>query len=146
MSRIEKIAHKAHRSLPRGIKPAGILFLGLILFASCHNKPRETEPVSLMAPETGNPGDIISRDLHEVVVEEVQPAGNYVYLKVAEGPHRYWIASSNRGALRGNSYYYREALLKTNFKSKITGQRFDTLYLVTQLVPKSHALGGLNEN
>lgn len=123
-------------------------FISLCIFLamgiSCNTKPRETDPIPLYAPVAGNPGDIISRDLHEVIVREVLPAERYVYLKVQEGGHSYWIASGNQNAEAGAAYYYRESLLKTNFKSKVTGTTFDTLYLVTQLVPKEHAIGVLH--
>jgi hypothetical protein len=117
------------------------MFFLLLSEVSCNHKPRETKPMPIHPKVMATQEDIITRDLHEVVVLEALPAERYVYLKVQEGSRDYWIASGNRNAEIGKLYFYREALLKTDFKSKITGSTFDTLYLVTQLVPKEHALG-----
>jgi len=117
------------------------LMLLFMLGLSCNRGPRETAPFPTKSPHPQNPVDIIDRDLHEVMVLDILPTERYAYLKVQEGPDSYWIASSNQKAEKGKSYFYREALLKTNFKSKETGKVFDTLYLVTRLVDREHALG-----
>ncbi|HAW53238.1 MAG TPA: hypothetical protein DCX54_13070 [Flavobacteriales bacterium] len=71
--------------------------------------------------------------VHKVLVEEVIPTSNYVYLNVKEGEKNFWISSSNMEVKAGESYLYHEFMLQTNFKSKELDRIFDTLYLVSNM-------------
>ncbi|MEZ4794810.1 MAG: GW dipeptide domain-containing protein [Flavobacteriaceae bacterium] len=77
-------------------------------------------------------------DLHRVVVNEVIPATKYSYLSVTEGGKVFWIAIRKHPIEKGASYFYKGGLLKTNFESKEHNRVFDTIYLVSKIVPENH--------
>lgn len=79
--------------------------------------------------------------LHKVVVKEVLPAERYVYLNVSEDGEQFWIAARKQDVTVGNTYFYREGLLKTNFESKEYNRVFEKIYLVSNLVPENHGGG-----
>jgi hypothetical protein len=120
----------------RNILPTILFFL---LFTACKQGPKTAEPFSLTkVSNSDQSADIIDTDLHEVIVSEVLPAEKYVYLKVQEKGKEYWIAAPKQDVEEGTSYIYNESLLKTQFESKEHNRVFDTLYMVTTLVPKEH--------
>jgi len=79
-----------------------------------------------------------AQSVHAIVVEEVLSTEKYVYLRVKEGADEYWIATSKQEIKVGESYFYREGLLKTNFFSKEYNRTFDKLYLVSSIVKADH--------
>lgn len=117
-----------------------LLFLILIgSLTACKQNPKEQGPFPLetktsIAEDHKN----IIMDVHQVTVEEVQTSSKYLYLLVKEGDDSYWMATGPSEVAVGEVYYYNEALVKTNFESKELQKVFDTLYLVTQLVPEAH--------
>lgn len=118
------------------------LILALVLVSCNMFGPRESELFihkTVMA-HSQDPG--LSRKLHKVVVREVLPAANYVYLRVEEADRHFWIATRKQAVNAGDTYFYREALMRAPFESKEHGKVFDTLYLVTKLVPANHATAG----
>jgi hypothetical protein len=80
----------------------------------------------------------ISDEVHTVVVNEVLPTEKYVYLNVNEGNETFWIATLKKEVRKGESYFYKNGLLKTNFESKEYKRTFDKIYLVTNIVPANH--------
>lgn len=80
----------------------------------------------------------LSQDLHTVVVNEILPATRYLYLNVSEGNERFWIAVRKQEIKIGGVYYYKRAVLKTNFESKENDKIFEKIYLVTKLVSSNH--------
>ena len=80
-----------------------------------------------------------SDELHTVSVNEVLQASKYVYLNVSEGAAKYWIASRKQEVKKGETYFYRGGLLKTNFESKEYNKVFDTIYLISNLVSQDHS-------
>jgi len=83
--------------------------------------------------------ETFSNDLHTVSVNEVLPAAKYVYLNVSEGAAKFWIATRKQEVKKGETYFYRGGLLKTNFESKEYNKVFDTIYLISNLVSKDHS-------
>ncbi len=69
------------------------------------------------------------------------PTDRYVYLRVSEGKHEFWIATRKQEVEKGSIYYYKGGLLKTHFESKEYQKVFDTIYLVSSLVPENHSKG-----
>ncbi|MBT8321655.1 MAG: SH3-like domain-containing protein [Eudoraea sp.] len=119
-----------------------IAFFSIVLFSlitGCKQSPDSTKPISLErnTPENAA-GDNIDRNIHEVEVLEVNPTSKYLYVKVADKGREYWMAVRTKDVVKGETYLYNEALIKTQFESKELEKVFDTLYLVTQLVPKDH--------
>ena len=86
---------------------------------------------------SGNTGDFME-NLHSVVVNKSLPADKYVYLNVSENGKNFWIATRTQDVTIGNTYFYRDGLLKTNFESKEYQKTFDTIYLVSNLVSQVH--------
>lgn len=80
----------------------------------------------------------LSEDLHTVVVNEILTATRYLYLNVSEGDEQFWIAVRKQEVKIGDTYYYKRALLKTNFESKENNKVFEKIYLVTKLVSSNH--------
>ena len=114
---------------------------------SCKKEP-EYKPLStghknsgqssgMFSNESSNPSstnESLSNELHTVIVKEVLQATRYEYLKVEEGKEMFWIAVRKQDVKIGETYYYKRALLKTNFESKEHNKLFEKIYLVTNLV------------
>ena len=83
-------------------------------------------------------------NLHTVIVNKTLPAEKYIYLNVTENGKSFWIATRMQDITIGNTYFYRDGLLKTNFESKEYTKTFDTIYLVSNLVPKVHGGNSFN--
>ncbi len=77
-------------------------------------------------------------NLHAVVVNKTLPADKYIYVNVTENGRTFWIATRHQDVTVGETYFYKDALLKTNFESKEYQKMFDTIYLVSNIVPKVH--------
>ena len=106
---------------------------------SCKLGPNEEDPVP-MQPQTSvaDAHQNLVMDVHKVTVTETIPGGKYIYLKITEGDQEYWAATRKSDVKAGETYYYNEALVQNNFESKELGRTFETIYLITQLVPESH--------
>ncbi|NND88192.1 MAG: hypothetical protein HKM28_02980 [Flavobacteriaceae bacterium] len=139
------------------------LFGGLCL-TSCNNGPKVIEAnssqpkspsgiftdvksnstaTSTPAVNNGN----FTEHLHSIIAEEVLPTKKYVYVKARENNRTFWLASSKQNITVGDTYYYRNALLKTNFESKEHSRMFDSIYLVSNLVAHDHGRkAGMNSN
>ncbi|SRX72407.1 GW dipeptide domain-containing protein [Aequorivita antarctica] len=89
-----------------------------------------------------------TENLHTVVVSKILPTEKYIYLNVTEGGKQFWIATGKQEVNVGDTYFYRDGLLKTNFESKEYKRVFDTIYLVSKFVPKNHGgnTGNLTAN
>ena len=114
----------------------------LIGVVSCKRGPTEGDPIPLQK-ETGTADahkDVVL-NVRRITVQEAVPTSKYLYLKVTEGDRDYWMATSLMEVEAGDTYYYNEALSKTDFESKEMQRVFDTIYLVTQLVPEAHGDG-----
>jgi hypothetical protein len=124
-----------------------IFIMTLLLAISCKKEP-EYKPLKtghknsgqssgMFSNESANSSstnESLSNELHTVVVKEVLQATRYEYLKVEEGKELFWIAVRKQDVKIGETYYYKRALLKTNFESKEHNKLFEKIYLVTNLV------------
>ncbi len=100
-------------------------------------------------PDTGDPIPLETKvnmaDAHKDVVMEMRkirvleavPTSKYLYLKVSEGDREYWMATGATEVETGAVYYYNEALIREDFESKEMQRVFDTIYLVTRIVPEA---------
>ena len=109
----------------------------LVLMVSCRQRPKETELFAQPRPIAHISLEGLSKDLHKVEVLEVVPASRYLYLRVKEHNRLFWITTGRFAVGPGQTYSYRESLLKTNFESRELQKVYDTLYLVTKLSPVS---------
>ncbi|GGD57898.1 GW dipeptide domain-containing protein [Muriicola marianensis] len=120
------------------LRPTGI-FIALIIFTSCLDGPKSKEPYtitrtldkSILDPD-------VSREMRKVEVTEVISGDKYNYALVKEDDRSFWISTQKKEIKTGDIYYFNESILKTNFESKELSRVFDTLYLVTSLVPEAH--------
>ncbi len=111
------------------------------LVAACNFGPKTTEPYIInRAVDKSAMNSDVDYNMHEVVIQEILPTSKYYYAKLTEGEDSYWIATQKQELKIGTSYLYNESLLKTAFESKELGRIFDTLYLVTTLIPKDHGI------
>lgn len=117
-----------------------ILTIVIFMVLSCKKEP-EYIPLSTGHKNSGqssgmssNANESLSNELHAVTVKEILEATRYVYLKVEEEKELFWIAVRKQDVKIGETYYYKRALLKTNFESKEHNKLFEKIYLVTNLV------------
>lgn len=101
------------------------------IFDASENNSQETSNTS---STTGS----FMANLHTVTVNKTLPTDKYIYLNVTENGKNFWIATRTQEVTIGNTYFYRDGLLKTNFVSKEYQKTFDTIYLVSNLVSKVH--------
>jgi len=79
-----------------------------------------------------------SKDVHTVNVLEVLPTSKYVYLRVNEKGEEFWIATGKKDVNVGETYFYKDGILKTNFESKEHNRIFDKVILVSNIVSAKH--------
>ncbi len=85
----------------------------------------------------------LPENFHTIKVNEILPTEKYVYLNVNEGSDNYWVAVRSMDVKIGETYYFKDGLLKTNYESKEYNKIFERVYLVSNLVAaKNH---GTNE-
>ena len=121
-----------------------IVLIVYFLISACESKPKviEGEPIERSEPisDIKNPTDIPvvrdgNLDEHKVKVEEVLNTERYTYLNVTEEGEKFWIAIPKKEVEIGGTYYYKGGLLKRNFESKEYNRVFETLYLVSDVIP-----------
>jgi len=123
------------------------IFAALIVYlfiSACESKPKVIEGESKHHDEssnrfknhTGMPTlNFGSSNEHKVKVEEVLNTERYTYLNVTEKGKKFWIAIPRKKVEIGDTYYFKGGLLKRNFKSKEYDRVFETLYLVSDVIP-----------
>jgi len=117
-----------------------ILMTGLLAgLISCKGGPEDkgTFPLETKVNMADVHKDVVM-NVREVTILETVPTSKYLYLKVSEGDREYWAATSKSDIKAGETYFYNEALIKTDFESKEMQRVFDTIYLITTLVPEAH--------
>lgn len=114
---------------------ASLFFAGLY---SCKQGPKEEAPSPVEMRVTADGQENVVMDIHKVTVEETITGDKYLYMKVTEGDREYWAATGKADIAEGETYFYNEALVQVDFESRELNRVFDTLYLITQLVPESH--------
>jgi len=107
-------------------------------------EPEKTQKSGIFTPDPStqvitSTNQSFSDELHTVSVNEVLQATRYVYLNVSEGNSKFWIATRKQEIKKGETYFYRGGLLKTNFESKEYNKVFDTIYLISNLVSQDHS-------
>lgn len=133
-----------------------VLVIAAIILTGCGDKPKvistggeeqETTESSTgifseggtkTSPSTEMGVNPVNDGTHQVIVEEVLYATKYVYANVTENGRKFWIATLKKEIEVGQPYFYRGGLLKTNFESKEHNRMFDTIYLVSNILPVNH--------
>jgi hypothetical protein len=127
-----------------------VILVVAFIFNACNNSPKVISPASNSEKSSTSSGifsdeqsskpkvdfnaPMASSEFHEVVVNEVLPASRYMYLNVTEGRDTFWIVTRLINVKKGETYYYKDGLLKTNYESKEYNRVFDKVYLVSNLV------------
>ena len=104
--------------------------------------PMNTDnPQATSMPENAQKSmNSIKDEIHKAVALEVLPAKKYVYVRVKENGEEYWIAAMKTEVTPGNTYYFREGVMKTDYESKEYNRLFKKIYLVPSLVSEKHGL------
>lgn len=105
---------------------------------SCKQGPKEEAPSPVETQVTADGEENVVMDIHKVTVDQTITGDKYLYMKVSEGDREYWAATGKADIAEGETYFYNEALVQVDFESRELNRVFDTLYLITQLVPESH--------
>ncbi len=113
------------------------LFFFGFLVASCS---QELEPVeksdngsSFFDKDSGSGHDQGAETI--VFVKEILDGTRYSYLKVEKDGNEYWISTLKQSYEVGETYFYTEAIHKTNFYSTEFNRNFEDFYLVSDLQP-----------
>jgi hypothetical protein len=129
-----------------------VTITSILLLLSCNNNPTvisattdiPVSPSGIFSEEYDDETNLnpdaysFTDNLHRVVVSEVLPTKKYIYLKVKGNEKSFWIATGKQDVKVGETYFYRNPLLKTNFESKEYKRVFDTIYLVRSLIAQKH--------
>ena len=118
-----------------------LFFFGITLtlsVISCKQGPNTGDTIPLKTePSMADVHKDVIMDLRKITIAEAVPTSKYLYLKVTEDGREYWMATSQTAVNSGEVYYYNEALIRTDFESKEMQRVFDTIYLVTRIVPEA---------
>jgi hypothetical protein len=123
---------------------SSIVLLVYLLVTACNSRPKviEGKPIQAEGPaiNSDRQTDMPSTqnnflDGHLVVVNEILNTEKYSYLHVSESEEKYWIAIPRKEVQVGNTYFYKGGLLKKNFESKEYNRVFETIYLVSDVIP-----------
>lgn len=118
----------------------------LVIVMACSTSPKVIPPVNSVETEQSAPQNEsfmpASQPMtsefaeHRIKVLEVLSTERYTYLLAEEGEVTpYWIAISNRAVEVGDEFIYRGGLVKKNFFSAEYNRVFETLYLVSEILP-----------
>lgn len=78
-----------------------------------------------------------SVNTHKVLVKEIENAGMYTYVRVAENNENYWIAIPKSEIEIGKEYYYKGGMKMVDFKSKELNKTFDTIWFLDTFFNKN---------
>ena len=99
----------------------------MALLTGCNNakvKKTDAKPAAQSAA---------TADMHTVVAKDVIQSSGYTYLLLKEGDKEYWAAVSRFEAEKGKTYYYKESMEMSNFKSKELNRVFDRILFMQEL-------------
>lgn len=108
------------------MKNLSIILLILSLFVGCNRSPKS----NTSAPEQKSAS--VAEGYHTVVASEVIQSSGYTYIKLKEGDREYWAAVTRMEAEAGKTYYYKDGMEMTNFKSKELNRVFDSIWFIME--------------
>ena len=113
------------------------LYFVIILF-SCKTKTDIGKPslVDDKAQKTGNNLDLetVQSPIIKVRLEKLYSREKISLLQVRDGMDSYWMLSPAKELHEGKNYLYKGRLLKLDYFDKELNRKFDTVYLVHNLV------------
>jgi hypothetical protein len=124
------------------MKSISYFIIAVALLSGCNNakvKKTENKPVT-QAQEQAAP----AASQHKVVAKDILQTSGYTYLLVTEDGKEYWAAVSRFEAEKGKTYYYKEGMEMTNFKSKELNRTFENIQFIQdfsdQPIPEKKAV------
>jgi hypothetical protein len=97
-----------------------ILLTGIIvLMASCNSNSNQ-QAANLI------PG------AHMCTIEEIIQTSNYSYLRAMEGDKEIWLAVNSQEVKKGGTYYFKNEMEMSNFKSKELNRTFKSILFVQE--------------
>ena len=123
---------------------SSIVLVVYLFIMACESKPKVIEGTPIQTEQSAishnHSTDVPSVqneawDGHLVEVHEILNTEKYSYLNVTEDAEKYWIAIPRKEVQIGSTYYYKGGLLKKNFESKEYNRVFETIYLVSDVIP-----------
>lgn len=103
------------------------LIVVLAFLAGCNNakvKKTENKPAAQSAVPATN--------MHTVVAKDVIQTSGYTYLLLNEDGKEYWAAVSRFEAEKGKTYYYKDGMEMSNFKSKELNRTFESIQFIME--------------
>lgn len=131
------------------------VLLAYLFVIGCESKPKVIEGTPILNEQSvvghNHPTDLPTgqneiSEGHLVVVNEILNTEKYSYLNVTEDSEKYWIAIPKKEVQLGGTYFYKGGLLKRNFESKEYNRVFETIYLVSDVIPHSSNTGDTELN
>lgn len=104
------------------------LIVVFVLLSGCNNakvKKTENKPAAQSAVPAAN--------MHTVVAKDVIQTSGYTYLLLSEDGKEYWAAVSRFEAEKGKTYYFKDGMEMTDFKSKELNRTFESIQFITEL-------------
>jgi len=89
--------------------------------------------ISCQSSAEQNTEQNLTQGIHKVIVEEVQEAETYTYLRVKENGVETWLAISKRSVNKDDVLYYNTGLEMRDFKSKELDKTFDSILFVDEI-------------
>ena len=68
-----------------------------------------------------------NKEVHKIVINEINDGGNYTYINVNEGTESYWMAIPKTAVKVGKTYYYDGGMLMKDFESEHLNKTFDKI-------------------
>lgn len=99
-----------------------------ILLTSCNNSSEQNQKSEKVSYKEVL--KTIKSDFHQVKALESITKGPYTYVKLQEGDQIIWAAISAQPIEIGSTYYYKDALEMTNFKSKSLNKVFASILFI----------------
>ncbi len=110
----------------------------VIILISCKTKTDIGKPslVDDKVQKTGNNLDLetVQSPIIKVRLEKLYSREKISLLQVRDGVDSYWMLSPAKELQEGKSYLYKGRLLKLDYFDKELDRKFDTVYLVHNLV------------
>lgn len=111
------------------MRPIIYLVVALAVLTSCNNA---TVKKSDKKPAAQSAAPAASANMHTVVAKDVIQTSGYTYLLLSEDGKEYWAAVSRMEAEKGKTYYYKDGMEMTNFKSKELNRTFESIQFIME--------------
>lgn len=125
---IKRLTHIFHTAI--------MLFITLILLSACKEEKKKVDG-------NGEPDFL----LHQVLVEELYPAGKQLYVRTRENGNTLWLAIPELEVAEGDLLFFTGSGVtrKINYRNEELNMTFDTLYIVDQVTRQKGVVGDMPE-